>query len=86
MKAVVKGIQVGGLNVHSSLQSACREYADLIAHNELLRSKMHIDIELPDGSMRFITIRDEDGETVAYGDLVGLPSTIDYAKEIERWR
>jgi len=53
-----------------------------VAHNTILRSKMNFAIKLPDGKVKYITIRDEDEETVAYGDFEGLPSALDYAKEV----
>jgi len=87
MKAVVKEIQVGGYRNCHSLEEAAREYIKCINlwhHNVVMpRTKIHFDIELPNGETKYITIRDEDGETVAYGDFEGLPGALDYAKEVE---
>jgi len=77
MKAIVEGIQVGGLTNCSSLQEASKEYS-----KGTMRPKMHFVIRLPDKTVRYITIRDEDNQTVAYGDFEGLPSFLDYAKEV----
>jgi len=82
MKAIVIEIQIGGLDIYHSLWNACREYANGVAHNTILRSKINFAIKLPDGKVKYITIRDEDEETVAYGDFEGLPSALDYAKEV----
>ena len=49
----------------------------------IARAKINFTIELPDGKIRNITIRDEDNETVAYGSFEGLPSFLDYAKEVQ---
>jgi len=78
MKAKVLEIQVGGGRIFKTLLDACLEYPNCE------RSKMHFYIELPDGSRRAITIRDEDEEVVAYGDFEGLPSALDYAREIQK--
>ena len=75
MKAVVKELQVGGGVMVGNLREACEEF--LNPGN--LRAKMNFCIVLPDGSIKSITIRDEDGETVAYGDFEGLPSFLDYS-------
>lgn len=87
MKAVVKGIQVGGYRNCRSLEEAACEYIKCINlwhHNVIVpRTKIHFDIKLPNGEVKHITIRDEDEETVAYGDFEGLPSALDYAKEIK---
>ena len=77
MKAKVVEMQVGGLGLCASLCEACSELLD----GKTERLKIHFLIELPDGRQRTITIRDRDGETVAYGDFEGLPSFMDYAKE-----
>ena len=76
MKAQVIEIQVGGGKLCYSLAEACEAYPFE------LRSKIYFLIELPNGDRKQITIRDEDAETVAYGDFKGLPSFMDYAKEI----
>ena len=83
MKAIVTEIQVGGMTLVSNLQEACRQYVNLMNLEECPRAKIHFSIRLPNGEMRSITIRDEDGETVAYGDFEGLPGFLDYAQEVE---
>ena len=82
MKAVVKQIQVGGIGIYHSLEAACSGFQRMINGTECYRTKMIFVIKLPDGSIRLITIRDDDNETVAYGDFEGLPSFLDYAKEL----
>lgn len=77
-KAVVKEIQVGGLYQAESLEEACEQYT----FHRPERSKIIFVIKCQDGEERSITIRDEDGQTVAYGDFEGLPSFIDYSKEV----
>ena len=49
---------------------------------DLPYKKMHFTIKLPNGETKHITIRDEDGETVAYGDFEGLPSFLDYSRQV----
>ena len=46
------------------------------------RAKLNFTIKLPDGTIKSITIRDEDDQTVAYGDFEGLPDFLDYSKEV----
>ena len=70
MKAKVIEIQVGGGAIYPSLLEACLEYP-----------KVYL-IELPNGNHKSITIRDEDDGVVAYGDFEGLPSFLDYSKEV----
>lgn len=79
MKAIVKQIQVGGICEAKSLEEACEKYTQ----PTIMRSKIYFLIKLPNGEEKSITIRDEDDETVAYGDFEGLPSFLDYAKEVE---
>ena len=82
MKAIVTEIQVGGFNICHDLVDACEEYLEMVGDSETLpRTKMHFTVRLPNGEVKTITIRDEDTETVAYGDFEGLPSFLDYAKE-----
>lgn len=78
MKAIVKEIQVGGYKTFTSLEEACHEFV-----KGQPRPKMNFAIQLPNREIKYITIRDEDNETVAYGNFEGLPSMLDYAKEIE---
>ena len=77
MKAIVKEIQVGGFYGAKSLEDACARYSS----QEPMRSKIIFLIKCTDGELRQITIRDEDDQTVAYGNFEGLPSFLEYAKE-----
>lgn len=78
MEARVREIQVGGMEMVHSLEEACRAYLN----PEILRTKIYFLIEMPDGSLASITIRDEEDKTIAYGSLEGLPSVMDYAQEV----
>uniref|UniRef100_A0A6H1ZF01 Uncharacterized protein n=1 Tax=viral metagenome TaxID=1070528 RepID=A0A6H1ZF01_9ZZZZ len=82
MKAIVKEIQVGGDIILTNLEDACEEYCGMLFRQDAPKTKIHFTIEMPDGSIKGITIRDTDGETVAYGDFEGLPSFLDYAKVV----
>lgn len=84
MKAIVIEIQIGGGKIVHTLEEACREYIKMLASDEPARTKIHFFIKLPNDGHKSITIRDEDGETVAYGDFDGLPSFLDYAKEVTK--
>lgn len=81
-KAVVKEIQVGGYKCVHSLEVACKSYCDMVEKEEGYRAKLIFVIKLPNGEIKQITIRDEDNQTVAYGDFEGLPGFLDYAKEV----
>ena len=81
MKAIVKEIQVGGLKIVPSLAKACEQYVLMMSCDLPYVAKIRFSIELPNGETKSITIRDEDEQTVAYGDFEGLPSFLDYAKE-----
>jgi len=87
-KAIVKDIQVGGGICVISLEEACKEFIRMVSRSSDsgYRAKINFTIKLPSGTIKAITIRDEDGETVAYGDFEGLPSMLDYAKEVLRER
>ena len=86
MKAVVRWIQVGGGRICQTLEDACAGYNEMMIESleEGLqpRTKILFAIQCPDGQTRQITIRDEDGEVVAYGNFEGLPSVLGYAKEV----
>jgi len=82
MKAIVTGIQVGGGKMCYTLEDACNAFNEMMRAWEAPRTKMHFTIQLSNGEVKTITIRDEDDETVAYGDFVGLPSFLDYAEEV----
>ena len=76
--AVVTEIQVGGAYLASSLEETCL----LFVSKQPARPKISFAIRLPNGETKYITIRDEDEMTVAYGDFEGLPSMLEYAKEV----
>ena len=76
MIAKVVYIQVGGGLNATSLEDACKKFLS----KDSPRDKIHFLIELPSGEQRWITIRDDDGETVAYGNFVGLPDFLEYVK------
>ena len=82
-KAIVTSIQVGGAHNVSSLEEACRQYIKMVetASDGGYRAKIQFIIQLPK-DVKSITIRDEDDQTVAYGDFEGLPSFLDYSKEV----
>jgi len=85
-KATVIGIQVGGLDNYHNLENACKGYIEYLENCATYlippRTKIQFAIQTPDGGTKYITIRDEDEETVAYGDFEGLPSFLDYSKEV----
>lgn len=83
MKAIVRDIQVGGGQICGSLEEACREYMGMIEEHSMARTKINFAIELPNNKIKHITIRDVDGETIAYGDFEGLPSMLDWARELQ---
>lgn len=74
-------IQVGGVWVCHTLEEAVKEYQRMLNEVEGYRAKINFTIELPDGQVKSITIRDDDEETIAYGDFEGLPSFLDWANE-----
>ena len=82
MRAVVTEIQVGGVWTENSLEDAVHRYLAMLLSEGGYRTKMIFAIKLPSGETKQITIRDEDGETVAYGDFEGLPTFLDYSKEV----
>ena len=78
--AVVKSIQVGGAVDVSSLRSMCSALVEILEEGGPI--KIYFGILLPNGEERSITIRDDEGQTYAYGDFEGLPSFLDFAQEI----
>ena len=76
----VTQIQVGGGALIDNLEEACIEYLRMIHAEEPYRAKICFVIKSKDG-VKQITIRDEDAETVAYGDFKELSSFMEYAKE-----
>ena len=83
MVAKVVNIQIGGGIIVYTLEEACREYLKMIEEEESYRAKIYFAIKLPNNEFKYITIRDEDTETVAYGDFDGLPSFLEYAQELK---
>ena len=84
MVAKIIDIQVGGGVIVNTLEEACREYVKMIDGEGGYRAKINFTIKLPSGGeLRYITIRDEDAETIAYGDCDGLPGFLDYAQELK---
>lgn len=82
MSAIVTQIQVAGGPIYTSLEKACVAFINMRANYDPMTTKIHFTIQLPNGETKTITIRDEDKKTVAYGDFEGLPSFLDYAKEV----
>lgn len=76
----VTSIQVGGGKIVGTLEEACREFIKLADANELFRAKLNFAIKTKDGNVKQITIRDDDDETVAYGDFAGLLTMLEYAQ------
>jgi len=76
-------IQVGGVYCTNNLQAACREFIEMMQDNKGGVPKIHFDIMCLDGVVRSITIRDDNHRMVVYGDFYGLPSMLEYAKELE---
>lgn len=76
--AKVIEIQIGGGTLTKSLEEACYLYVQEMPE----RTKICFVVELPNGEHKQITIRDEDDQTVAYGDFEGLPNAIEYAKYV----
>jgi len=83
MKAIVKEIQVCGGRLYKELYRACLNYLEVVGEGTD-REKLHFTIELPDGSVKSITIRQEDDCVVAYGDFEGLPDMLDYATQVQK--
>lgn len=84
-KAIVKEIQVGGYNCFKSLHEACNDYVNSMKESNCsMRPKIIFTIELPNGDIKQITIRDEEDQAVAYGDFEGLPDFLEYSKIIEK--
>ena len=84
MGATVIEIQVGSSKIVHSLKEACEEYLKILKATEFsLPAKIHFLVKLPSGVEKTITIREEDTGVVAYGSFEGLPSFLDYAKEVE---
>ncbi len=83
-KAIVVNIQIGGAYEAKNLEEACRKYIEMVDGSIQMgyRAKMSFVIKALDGEDKQITIRDEDYQTVAYGNFAGLPSFLDYAREV----
>lgn len=83
MKATVRGIQVCGGRIFDNLEEACRDYLQCLEEG-IDREKLNFTIVLPDNEIKYITIRQEENKVVAYGDFNGLPSALDYAREVTK--
>lgn len=79
MRAKVTEIQVGGTELFSSLSEACKSLARLEKLGFV--PKINFSIQLPDGIVKTITIRDDAKGTMAYGDFEGLPDFLEYARD-----
>jgi len=79
MKAKVIEIQVCGLDIHDNLYDACIDYVRRI-NEDTVNKNIHFGILLPSGGIKYITVRQEDDQVVAYGNFEGLPSATNYAK------
>ena len=75
-------IQVGGSTIVQSLEEACIEYIRMLQQDRVSRTKISFAIKTKDGQVKAITIRDEDNETVAYGDFEGLLDALAYASAV----
>ena len=74
-------IQVCGGRLFANLEDACRNYLECLEQG-IDREKLHFSIQLPSGKLKGITIRQEAGRVVAYGDFEGLPNAFDYSLEV----
>jgi len=81
MKAVVTEIQVCGGRLFNNLEEACKDYLHCL-EDGIDREKLNFAIVLPNKETKHITIRQEVGEIVAYGDFEGLTNHLDYAREV----
>lgn len=79
--ARVKEIQVCGGRLFTMLSDACLDYIECISQG-IDREKMNFSVILPDGQVKHITFRQEDDGIVVYGDFEGLPSMLDWAKNV----
>ena len=79
---VVTEMQICGLTLKDNLADAFREYLRLVDNNLTDREKINFSVRLPNGKTKSITIRQEEGVVVAYGDFEGLPDALEYAQEI----
>ena len=79
----VTEIQVGGLTIVHNLEEACREFIRMLNSDMPVRTKISFCIKTRDGSIKQITIRDEDDKTVAYGSFEGLIDSLEYAQLVE---
>ena len=77
MLAKVREIQVNGYYICRNIRDACKK---LLADDGSLE-KLNIAVILKDGSVKHLTIRQEDDCIYAYGDFAGLPDFLEYAQE-----
>lgn len=80
MIATVRYIQVGGIDIHQTLLDACKDYINSVECGG--KEKIQFCITLPNGEVKYITIRQEEDKVVAYGNFEGLPDFLQYAKEV----
>ena len=77
--ATVREIQVCGGRIHTNLREACQDYLQCLSDG-VDRKKINFAIVLKDGTVKHITIRQEDDDMAAYGDFEGLPNFIEWAQ------
>jgi len=69
MIPVVKEIQVCGGRLFNNLEEACKDYLRCLEVGTD-RKKFNFTIVLPNGEVKHITIKQENDQMVAYGDLL----------------
>ncbi len=79
MKVVVTEIQVGGGPLASTLEEAFTLY--IFGLPSSAPDKINFTVKLLTGEVKHITLRQENDQVIAYGDLEGLPSFLEYSKE-----
>ena len=77
----VTSIQIGGGDIVQTLEEACLKYIEMLRSGEPIYTKISFAIKTKDGSVKMITIRDDE-ETIAYGDFDGLSSFIEVARAL----
>lgn len=81
--AKVKQIQICGGPIAATLTDACAAYIREIALGTD-RAKLHFAIVLDDGSIKYITFRQEDDGIHAYGNFEGIPDFLEWSTRMER--
>ena len=77
--AKVKEIQVCGSDLFTDLYCACENYIQVV-NDGVDREKLNFSIELKDGQVKHITIRQTEDGIVAYGDFEGLPNALEWSQ------